>query len=227
VAGTVPASEFGIVQDTDGYANVRKSASSNGEVVGKVSDGDLVWIEETDKGDWQTISFSNKAGEQVSGHIHKSRLRALRQFTPLPVTRSDDKHIAFKQGENSVDIQVEKFDREKVSVTIAYEAGGTESVIEVNRRPIFGTDGGMPRWNYQKILVKQGPSTLSLPEAAIGDLFQPNIDKDSVAVLHDPISQTLYITTSNSDGAGGYVAAFKIFKIVRGRYASRLVLQPF
>ena len=121
-----------------------------------------------------------------------------------------------------VAMATEKFDRNNVSVTIVHHPNGSEQVIEINRRPIWGTDGGLPRTRYASITIEQGKKKLTLPDEAIGDLFQPNLD--STKVFHDPKTKTTFITALNSDGAGGYAVAFKI---VDGKYVARHVLGPF
>lgn len=59
---------LGIINDPDGYTNIRQHGSTNGAIVGKVYDGDIFAI--TSFGTWCRVITSSG----ISGYMHKSRI---------------------------------------------------------------------------------------------------------------------------------------------------------
>ncbi len=63
---------------------------------------------------------------------------------------------------------------------------------------------------------------LTLPPAALENLYEPNLG--STKVNYDRIKDILYISTMNSDSAGGY---FVVWKIEKGKYKERFIAYGF
>ena len=83
-------------------------------------------------------------------------------------------------------------------------------------------DGGMPTTQFEKIIIKIGQKSITLPNSALTGLYEPNIH--SAKVNYDKVTDTFYIQTMNSDGAGSY---FVIWKIENGVYKDRLIAYGF
>jgi hypothetical protein len=80
----------------------------------------------------------------------------------------------------------------------------------------------MPSLQFEKITIKQGKKTISLPKAAFEGLYQPNLFTTAINI--DPYTNTIYIQMLNGDGAGAY---YVIWKIVNGVYKDRLIAYGF
>lgn len=63
---------------------------------------------------------------------------------------------------------------------------------------------------------------MQIPEKEIENLF--NINSAFAACYYDNLNDTLYITSVNGDGAGGYAV---LFKIEKGNYKARVVTMTF
>jgi hypothetical protein len=74
----------------------------------------------------------------------------------------------------------------------------------------------------KKVLIKVGKKTITLPKSALAGLYEPSIS--SAEANYDKATDTIYIQTMNSDGAGGY---FVIWKIEKGIYQDRLIVYGF
>lgn len=78
--------QIGLINDADGYTNVRAQPGTNGEVIFQIKDGEVFWYDwETDESvTWVSVyvpkndfTFGCDASQNVIGYIHKSRLVSL------------------------------------------------------------------------------------------------------------------------------------------------------
>ena len=63
-------SNIGIINDADGYTNIRKEASTKSQIVGKILQNEYFFYEEYNS-NWCKITTQNK----VKGFVHKSRIK--------------------------------------------------------------------------------------------------------------------------------------------------------
>ena len=73
-------------------------------------------------------------------------------------------------------------------------------------------------------LFAEGFGVIDDPAEALTDVFEPNLTERSTCVMADPETDAIYLVGWNSDGAGGYVIAFRFED---GKYAGRIALSPF
>ena len=66
------------------------------------------------------------------------------------------------------------------------------------------------------IVIQVGNRAIKLPKTAFDNLFQPTIWKTEVH--YDRLSDTFYVRSQNSDGAGSYDV---IWRVVKGVYTDR------
>lgn len=217
--------EFCVVQDSDGYTNVREKADLKSKVIARVDHGQVVWIYLGGMTKWPNVIFMDKEGEERTGFIHASRLKALTDFESIAGKVSEtDQTETFEQGKLKVKIEIEPFQIEGRELTYKEYSKDERYLIEIDGKNYWGTDGGMPREQYRKITVQQGGKTISLPDSALENLFNPGLYPGNTKVTLNPKDNAIYITSFNSDGAGGYVVAFVI---EGGKYKSRAVISPF
>lgn len=62
-------SQFGIIQDSDGFVNVRSSAKKDDNIFDKLENGFVVFSFETE-GNWINIDYK-KEGKILNGYIYK------------------------------------------------------------------------------------------------------------------------------------------------------------
>ena len=218
--------EFCVVQDPDGYSNVREKADLSSPVIARVDHGQLVWILAGGMTKWPQVIFRDKEGEERTGFIHASRLKAITDFETIPGEVSEENGTeTFEKGDLKIEIVVERFRQDGRILTYQeFEEGGERYLIEIDDLPFWGTDGGLPSEQYRKITVQRGAKTAAVPAESLKDLFNPGLYPGNTTVALNPDDNAIYITSFNSDGAGGYVVGF-VFQ--DGKFKNRTVLAPF
>ncbi|MCK5740720.1 MAG: hypothetical protein KAH48_00770 [Chlorobi bacterium] len=73
-------SELAIINDKDGFTNLRAKQNGKSKVLRKIKKDELFYCEETDSDWWEAVYYTYKTGEIV-GYIHKSRVQL---FYDLP-----------------------------------------------------------------------------------------------------------------------------------------------
>lgn len=217
--------EFCVVQDSDGYTNVRGKPRLTSKVIAKVDHGQIVWIYSGAVKKWPNVIFMDKTGKERSGFIHLSRVKPLTDFESIVGKVSEeDQTEFFEKGDLKVKIEIEPFQIEGRELTYKEYSEDQRYLIEIDGKEYWGTDGGIPREQYRKITIQQNEKTITLPDAALQNLFNPGLYPGNTKVIFNPDENAIYITSFNSDGAGGYTVAFVIQD---GKYKSRAVLSPF
>lgn len=210
-------SQLAVVVDADGYANLRDFQDRK-KVVGKVLSGDLVYCFGATDG-WEEVDYTNIDGETGWALIHQSRLKDISKFTKIPMIRSSLTSANLKKDSIQVVLTEKKFvlGNRKIKKEKEYNV-----IVEIDNKPYWGCDGGLPQSEYKSIDITMGSSTISIPAEAICDLFNPNLS--STQVNYDSKNDVLYIQSMNSDGAGGYVVCWIIEK---RKYKKRFVCHGF
>ncbi|MEG0926975.1 SH3 domain-containing protein [Chryseobacterium sp.] len=213
--------QFAKIVDKDGYVNVRENGDAKSKITGKINSDEIVYAFESDQpnADWLSIDYN----EKTNGYIHRSRLKFIESYEKVtPVVRDENKAV-FKSGNIKVDILSEKFNyKENKKFFSSSDYSGQKIEDQYKGQPIWGTDGTIPQTHYQSIIVQIGDRKIKIPGKEIENLF--NVSNEYTNCYFDRKNDTLYIAMLNSDGAGGYVA---LFKIVKGEYKGRVVKMPF
>ncbi|MGC6467741.1 MAG: hypothetical protein ACON38_19085 [Akkermansiaceae bacterium] len=156
--------------------------------------------------------------------VHASRLKPLSAFKHFKgkVSEKTRSETLEKDGLKVV-ITLEPFDPKKRKLTFV-EIEGSRYLSKIDDQPYWGTDGALPLEQGREITVQKNGKTMTVPNEALKDLFNPGLYPGNTMVSLNPKDGAIYITSFNSDGAGGYVAGF-VFK--NGKFNSRAVFSPF
>jgi hypothetical protein len=90
---------------------------------------------------------------------------------------------------------------------------------QINGKAIWGTDGNIPNYQYNQIILSIGSDKINLP---CENLFEPNLE--NTAVYFDEKKNTIYITALNGDGAGSYAV---LWVIKNSKFIDRFITIPF
>ena len=207
---------FRVIEDPDGYVNVRSRPTTQSEVVRRMNAGALVEILSEADG-WAEISKSDTTGERL-GYIHGSRLISAKNWPQHPgKAEPNSKTATVQHGAWSVTLAEAPFDGSKHKLT----RPNAESPMMLDGKPYWGMDGGMPnRALVLKVAFEGRP--IEVPEAAVDNLFQPN--PETLILIQRPDGGIL-ILSENSDGGGGYCAVWSFSKA--GKYIGRLAYSPY
>lgn len=185
--------QLAIIDDPDGYTNVRFEPNGQSEVIHKINLSEVFWYDRDNNDefqDWIRVyvpknKFSLGCGKfyDIVGYMHKSRLKPLEE---LSVYNNDD--LVFEYI-------IADFDSKNRII----DYGGEKLVTAIDGRTVWGTDGNLPKTYITGIHAVVEGKEINIHEAIYGDLYQCN-NKFSVYKNGD----TYFLHQSNSDGAGYY-----------------------
>lgn len=203
-----------VVEDQDGYANIRSGPSLNHKVLGKALSGSLVttWDQ---KGEWARIEDDSGASREL--FLHSSRLKKLNGWKQFKPARGDGESVTLSVGGLEVEVRALPF------VVKDHEISRNKDgfIHKVDGHHIWGTDGSMPD-KALALRVKRQGQDVQIPAAATQDLYQPQLDTLALITPGNP-GEHAAIVMWNSDGAGGYMVAWSL---VNGQYAGRTIFVP-
>ena len=217
VAQVIEGGAFAVINDKDGYVNVRKEKSVHSKVLKKLDNNTLIFVLEYDK-----AYYGNWIYADNEGYIYNDRVKWIHNFPQIDKGIAKGNTIVFEGKEIQVTLSTEKFDKSKHS--FKYHKEYRDIIEKIDGKPFFGTDGNMPKEAYKSIEIKIRGKQVSIPQSAYSDLYEPNLYTDLNFVYYDKDSNNLYIVANNGDGAGAYMVCWQIEK---GVYKGRKVGIPF
>ncbi|RXM51605.1 MULTISPECIES: SH3 domain-containing protein [unclassified Chryseobacterium] len=213
--------QFAKIVDKDGYVNLRESANAKSKIIGKIKSDEIVYgfgADETNK-NWMNIYYDDK----TTGYISTSKLKLIESYEAILPATKDENKVVFKSGNIKIDVISEKFNyKENKKFFSSSNYNGQKIEDRYKNQQIWGTDGTVPQTHYKSITVQIGDKKVQIPNKEIENLF--NVSNQFTACYFDRKNDTIYLTMLNSDGAGAYVA---LFKIVKGVYKERILKIPF
>ena len=216
-AQVIEGGAFAVINDKDGYVNVRKEKSVHSKVLKKLDNNTLIFVLEYDKahdGNW--IYADNE------GYIYNDRVKWIHNFPQIDKGIAKGNTIVFEGKEIQVTLSTEKFDKNKHS--FKYHKEYRDIVEKIDGEPFWGTDGNMPKREYKSIEVKIRGKQVPIPKSAYNDLYESSLYIEFNSVHYDKDNDILYIVANNGDGAGSYMVCWQIEK---GVYKGRKVGIPF
>ena len=217
VAQAIEGGAFAVINDKDGYVNVRKEKSVHSKVLKKLDNNTLIFVFVYDKAD-----DGNWIHPDYEGYIYNDRVKWIHNFPQIAKGIAKGNTIVFEGKEIQVVLSTEKFDKSKHS--FKYHKEYRDVIEKIDGKLFWGTDGNMPKREYKSIEVKIRGKQVSIPQSAYSDLYQPNLYTGLNFVYYDKDSDILYIVANNGDGAGAYMVCWQIEK---GVYKGRKVGIPF
>ncbi len=204
---------FGVIQDADGYTNVR---DTSGTVIGKLLDNHVFadWDAQKNHKEWHSVEYGAETGitktcpngNTHTGDIHKSRIRYLADLPQLKKQpQSTDKCLVYANDTLTIKIIFQKFNPQKHAIVYDLEAGFVRSIDGCS--DLTGIDDNIPHEEYASVTVKHPAGILEFPTAYIAHLYEPS---RNIVVVALGKGNSLFISTQNSDGAGGYYAVWTI-----------------
>lgn len=210
--------QFAIISDPDGYVNVRNSDKIGNNVSDKLSNGFIVYYFEP-QGNWTNIDYK-KSGKELNGYIYKDKIKYITDFKEIPLKINQDKKVTLDNGFIKIKITETKFLKEKHK--LQFLKSNSTLLNKIDDLDFLGTDGEIPKREYQSIEVEINNVKVEIPDSALKNLYQPTLWNSKAN--YDEINDILYIHSSNSDGAGGYEI---IWVIERKKYKTRIEAYGF
>jgi hypothetical protein len=215
---TIVHGQFAIINDTDGYVFVRETAETTDNIIDTIFDGQYFFCMELE-GNWSPIDY-NKNGEDRSGYIYSSRSKSLKEFTSINSRVLTENSLSLSLDSIQIDIETEVFDVKRNTLT--YDTPNGYYLTEINHKQYYGSDGEVPKRQYEFIKIKIGQKMVPINGSEISDLFEPNLE--STFATYDSLTHRLYLFASNSDGSGSYEV---LWVIENGKYIKRVIAYGF
>jgi hypothetical protein len=210
--------QFAIIQDKDGYCNVRSAPGKGNNIIDTLRNGHFTYALDT-TGNWTNIDYS-KGKTQLHGQVYSDRVKFISLYPAIPVLAEKGNEIVLSKDSIKIVIKAQKFNRSNYKLTFNKEY--KDQLELVNNKQYWGTDGGIPQTVYKSVEVSIGSRKFSLPQTAIENLFE--ISLYNTVANYDSGNDVLYIQAINSDGAGAYQV---IWKVEKGQYKERFVAFGF
>jgi hypothetical protein len=212
--------QFGVIDDKDGFVKVRSSPNTSNNVIDTLKNGQIVFCFQAE-GEWSPTDY-DLSRQNKSGYIHNSRLRLIDEFEKISYDNLTDSFISFKKDSIKLIITKTKFNPKNHD--LEYHKGDASKneirwLEKINGKEIWGTDGNVPQNQYGQITLTVGKEKINLP---VDNLFEPNLDFTTVNI--DSSNRTIYISSVNGDGAGGYAV---LWIIENGTFDQRITTIPF
>ena len=216
-AQVIEGGAFAVINDKDGYVNVRKEKSVHSKVLKKLDNNTLIFVLEYDK-----AYYGNWIYADNEGYIYNDRVKWIEKLPKIAKGITKGNTIVFEGKEIQVTLSTEKFDKSKHS--FKYHKEYRDIIEKIDGKPFWGTDGNMPKREYKSIEVKIRGKQVSIPKSTYNDLYESYLYTEFNSVHYDKDNDILYIVALNGDGAGAYMVCWQIEK---GVYKGRKVGIPF
>ena len=102
--------EFALVNDKDGYVNVRENPSIHSKVIKRLNNKELIYVydEEGQKENWLLADND--------GYIYRDRIKWVHSFDSVKKTGESENSISFAGNNISITITSQKFDKRKHNI---------------------------------------------------------------------------------------------------------------
>lgn len=211
--------KFSEVRDKDGYVNIRNSKEKTDNVIDTLSNGFIVTHFGEVENNWLLVDYL-KSGELLSGYIYKNRVKDIDDFKQIFKLRENENFIQF--SDEIVDVKIYIKDFEKKRHSFEYFKDNVNQLYKIDGEEIYGTDGNIPKKEYRLMEVEINSKKIIIPKSALKNIYEPNLNLTKVN--YDVETETLYIQSLNSDGAGGYAV---LWIIKKNEYNRRIISIPF
>ena len=208
---------FAVINDKDGYVNVRKGKSAQSKVLKRLNNKTIVFVYNYDK-----ATDGNWIYTDEEGYIYNDRVKWIHKFPIIAKGIAKGNTIVFEGKEIQVILTSGKFDKSKHSFEYFKEFSTGIEVID--DALLYGTDGKMPTTEYRSIEINIHGKRVSLPKDAYSDLYEPTFSIDHNSVHYDKENDILYIVANNNYAERPYKVCWQIEKgVYKGRKVSELV----
>ena len=208
---------FAVINDKDGYVNVREGKSAQSEVLKKLNNKTIVFVYNYDK-----ATDGNWIYTDEEGYIYNDRVKWIHKFPIIAKGIAKGNTIVFEGKEIQVVLTSGKFDKSKHS--FEYFKDSSTGIEVIDDALLYGTDGKMPTTEYRSIVINIHGKQVSLPKDAYSDLYQPTFLTDHNSVYYDKESDILYIVANNNYADRPYKVCWQIERgVYKGIKVTELV----
>ena len=204
--------ELRVVEDPDGFTNLRAGPSVDAKVLGKVLSGAPIGVDLVSKGKWTRLH--HEGFFEKDAFIATSRLRKVDGWMRVKSKMAaDEKSAAVKSGGVEAKVTSSKF------VAADHKITRKEGLVMVDGDYAWGAETTVPQHSL-KLEVTVNGKALKLPPETSHNLYEP--DLESLTLLTPKSAEKhAFVMMENSDGAGAYCV---VWGFKDGAYVGRTVI---
>jgi len=209
------SSNFGLIQDPDGFVNVRDQASTKSKVIAKLNNGEVVSIIDDYSENHFNYVFNNQLPDHT-GYIHKSRINLFKGFQKWKLTQNTTLQASYTFGANKLTIITAKAQVNQQD----FKFGASPQAFQrYKNKPFYGTDGVLPtdRLQFASIDILYQGQNIHIPAQVLENYFIPNtsFSKDGLqdfaqAKIYSKGQDLYFINILAGGGAAQYVLIIHI-----------------
>ncbi len=211
------SNNFGLIQDPDGYVNVRDEASTKSKVIDKLNNGAVVSL----VGDYAENQFNYVLyASKGFGYVHDSRINTFKDFQKWTLQSSNMQSASYSLGQNKVNIITRKVQFKQSDFKKSIPKGQTEIVYTHYKNKLFyGTDGALPTGELQfsSIDILYQGNKIHIPSQDLENYFFPatplskgGLQDFAEAEIYSKGQDLYFINTLVGGGAAQYVLMIHI-----------------
>ena len=167
--------KYGLVQDADGYVNVRAQASLKANVVAKLKNDEVVYCSDSSEKAFCHVSSSRL---KEGGYIHLSRLDFFKNFTQWNAETTQGKTAIYRANKNQVSIAVRPAQFNTADFKSSRSNHDTHLFDLYKNKAFFGTDGDLPNqksmFQLAEIKINFNGEQIVIPQSQLENYFFPN-----------------------------------------------------
>lgn len=197
--------DFGLIQDKDGYVNVRENSSLSSNVTSKLNNNEIVsCVMDEETNNFCLVNASNGA----TGFVYKNRINNFSGYTSIKLSQYSREKVIYSDK----NIIVEVYAKKAISDPKLYK-NFKGKYKYFNNKKFFGTDGSLPDNNFlqlDKIIVKEKDNRIEISRTELEQYFFPKdgIDEGKNELADFKIyylnNNIFILNTFNNGGAAAY-----------------------
>jgi len=233
-------SQFAIINDNDGYTNIREEKNINSKIIGRLFNDDVYLYDTNDLSptdDWVHVFYLAKLNEiepykkdfyikekqnrnenevYFDGYIHKSRLLPLEELKKLNkiTPKAVNGELNFRNDTLNFLIKIGKF----IETEHKISKGKSVDNYRIDGCKPNGVLGFIPSIEIKNMKLSINSKPIEIPKEAYKDLFQSSLEACDLYV--DKRGVMYIFLPYNSDGGAGYFVVW-IFK--NNKYLKRYI----
>ncbi|MDA4882997.1 SH3 domain-containing protein [Acinetobacter baumannii] len=197
--------DFGLIQDKDGYVNVRENSSLSSKVTSKLNNNEIVsCVMDEETNNFCLVNASNGA----TGFVYKNRINNFSGYTSIKLSQYSREKVIYSDK----NIIVEVYAKKAISDPKLYKTFKGKYKY-FNNKKFFGTDSSLPDNNFlqlDKIIVKEKDNRIEISRTELEQYFFPKdgIDEGKNELADFKIyylnNNIFILNTFNNGGAAAY-----------------------
>lgn len=205
-----------IINDKDGYSNLRGKPNQNSKIAGKLVDGQAFAIDnyiqdDNQLKDWIAVKFPVKInknagylkfeGEEKTAYIHKSRLITLEDLPHFEKNEINENKVIHHYKNIEITIETQAFKKSEHKIIQS-----KKGIYIIDGEKVFPYYGGVTQ-QIKNITIKSKNNDYSTPKSAFKNFMMVDANNSTVYLGQ---KGEMYVVLNAGDGADSYDIVFCI-----------------